>query len=688
MHRRTFAIVGMLITAAAPASAETIDYAVVRGDTCKGLSLKFWGDPMRYDKLHELNPQMGPEPHTLVPGTILKVNKLGPEAKVTFVRNSVEAATPAPHPAARNEPLMKGHKVSTLGNSNAEVTFNDATKLQLGEHTLVVILGGTRSAAARTAEDTTLVRGTLSAFLKDVGGKAPPLKVATPSSRVDLTSGGHSKVYVDDAATTRLAVYQGRSSITAVGKKVEVDAGFGSKAENGKAPTPPRPLPVAPAWGKLPPTIALTVGPDAEIAGTYGAGAGGPQVSAWHVQLSRDEEFNDLVLDANVGVEILELQAKKLVDGAYFARVSGIDADRFEGPYSPVAQVRVVQPKVTPATAGKLGAIDVGAGLFCAVDDRPRVAVSAPILLAPAETHVLTCATTESGAQVAALKLGVEVSGQAVVVAEPGALTEDARGKRRVVKIKLSDAVGAPVSGAKLVAGDAAGVLVESPSASSDLGTYTAVVRWKGDVSMTTLHFVINGVQPFEVQLPASESRRPIAPVVKREPPHRYEAAVLGVAQVQSKLGLGIGAELGLRGPLWKGAYGVALRLSYEHHADDAAHTSTSALVAGLPLQLRLRPVGSSWFPYLSISPQLVIDRLTETKSGGLTSTGHFTDDKTQTDWAARAALTGALGVQGGTDSGGVFLEVGYRAATSHEGRRGDATFDGFLGTAGFRFGL
>ncbi|GAC1540708.1 MAG: hypothetical protein NVS3B10_30550 [Polyangiales bacterium] len=173
-HHRAWPLLSSIVLVAAPSFAATSDYATLPGDTCESISLKFWGDAKAYDKLHALNPQLGPAPHHFKAGTIVHVVMAGPDAKVTFVRNHVEAATPAPHAAAKNEPLSKGNKVSTLDDSNAEVTFNDETRLQLGEHTLVVILGGTSAKASlgKTAEDTTLVKGTLSASLSSTASLA------------------------------------------------------------------------------------------------------------------------------------------------------------------------------------------------------------------------------------------------------------------------------------------------------------------------------------------------------------------------------------------------------------------------------------------------------------------------------------------------------------------------------------
>lgn len=72
----------------------------------------------------------------------------------------------------------------------------------------------------------------------------------------------------DPKSATRLAVYEGKSALSASGAKVDVQEGFGSKAELGKAPTPPKPLPRAPTWSTPIPRSILTFG-DADVSGTF-----------------------------------------------------------------------------------------------------------------------------------------------------------------------------------------------------------------------------------------------------------------------------------------------------------------------------------------------------------------------------------------------------------------------------------
>ncbi|MEO6574186.1 MAG: hypothetical protein ABIP89_10125, partial [Polyangiaceae bacterium] len=174
---------------------------------------------------------------------------------------------------------------------------------------------------------------------------------------------------------------------------------------------------------------------------------------------------------------------------------------------------------------------------------------------------------------------------------------------------------------------------------------------------------------------------------------------------------IGVGGEFGFRQPFWKGAVALGLRAAYEHHGDSqvrdvpcttsspakspcrggaaryGAKTSSNALVLGLPASYRFRKIGAPWFPYVTVSPQLIVERATEAQSDSYGSTGRIVPGSTADDWAARAAVSGALGIQVG-DAGGLFLEAGFRVATPHVVQTGSASFDGVFGTLGYRFGI
>jgi hypothetical protein len=335
-----------LASTAFAADAVTLeDYAVQPGDTCLKIARERFGDVKRVVLIHKYNP-MGPPPHHLRPGMTLRlpppIGAGGPDAELTFLRNRVDTFTPDRKRASLNEKLSRGHKVGTEAQSAAEVTFSDASRMELGENTLIVILGHERATRPEgTLPETTLVTGALRANLAALAGGAPAgvAKVRTDAAEVELGR-GESKVSVDTARTTRLAVYRGRSALRASKKTVEVPEGYGSGAKKGEAPSPPRKLPAAPLWTAAPPE-RMEVASVADLKAAYDGGADGPPPASFRVQLARDERFGDPVVDTRVEAKIKTLEARGLPAGTYYARVSAIDADEFEGPFGKVVTTTV-----------------------------------------------------------------------------------------------------------------------------------------------------------------------------------------------------------------------------------------------------------------------------------------------------------------------------------------------------------
>ena len=93
----------------------------------------------------------------------------------------MQTLAPDPVPAKQDAALNRGNRVSTDDQSAAQVTFRDESQIELGEKTLVVILGDMRANAAKTTNvgDTTLVTGSLRSKLGQLSGTSRPPIIAT-----------------------------------------------------------------------------------------------------------------------------------------------------------------------------------------------------------------------------------------------------------------------------------------------------------------------------------------------------------------------------------------------------------------------------------------------------------------------------------------------------------------------------
>ncbi|MFO0575865.1 MAG: LysM domain-containing protein [Polyangia bacterium] len=533
--------------AAAEAGPRLVDYVVRAGDTCHGVARKLYGDARRTGLIHRHNPQLGKSPHHLSAGQVLKVperdepqTESEPDARLTFLRNQVEAYTPEYHAGRLQEPLLAGSRVGTLGRSLAEVTFLDETQMQLGENSLLAVLGSSseRSRLSRRAsgEQASLLRGALRAFLSQgpgAGGQVAPaagpeggVAVKTPGAQVRTAGAGELQVSVDAASTTRLAVYSGRSRLTAKGQGVDVAAGFGSKAELGKRPTPARPLPEAPRFVEGPAALVLTLGEPVPITLRYAGAPADERSVRWHRQLGRDARLNDALIDEVVAGEQTTLRSQPLPAGRYFVRVSAIDADQFEGaPRS--RELRVVAVQHAPARDAQPAQVEVPQELFCGLDEQPLHRQAAPLRLGADRAHTLRCALRDgapaaeiaelllprSAAPLPPVRTAVPAPRRAAtftLAAEPprSLETRPAQTEQAIV-LRVFDQEGAPVDVRPEDVTVAAGPRVaRAPVRRIGAGELRAALRWPAGEEGGTVRITLRGA-PRSLSLLLGQSPEP-----------------------------------------------------------------------------------------------------------------------------------------------------------------------------------
>jgi hypothetical protein len=387
--------------AAAPAGAAAGAYVIQPGDTCVAVARKVWGDPGAIDLLHALNPGMGPPPHRLVPGTTLLVREPA-VAELTFVKPSVDARAAGAtdwRPAEVGLDLHRRDEVATRNRAAAEVTFVDASRLQLRENVLVVIYGGAGTALSgttplRKSGAVELVQGELRLSLAELRNE--PLDLRTPSAQVAARSRDTS-VAVDRESTSRVSVMDGLATVRAQGNAVDVPEGQGTRVALGKPPEPPRPLPEAPRWAQEGRDVRLWIegrGADAPLAWTPVASA-----ASYRLELARDEGFGDRLREE--GVEAAPAPAavlEALEPGRYFARVRAIDAAGLLGrPSEPkrvdVLRVRIERGAFEPGSARGVGevriAVEGGDDLEVTVNGAPA---RLPLSIAEVGAHTVRLA--------------------------------------------------------------------------------------------------------------------------------------------------------------------------------------------------------------------------------------------------------------------------------------------------------
>jgi outer membrane protein OmpA-like peptidoglycan-associated protein len=495
---------------------ETFEYTVVEGDTCAEIAGRFFGSNKRYDVIHRFNPGMGPQPHDLVPGTVLvlpragAVKSEGPDAEVTATRRKVEARAADEaswRAAAIGLDLFRGWRVNTLARAWAELTFRDTSVLEVRENTLVIIYGASEDTARRSTTEASLDRGALRSRLGELAGGAK-LHVDTPSSSTDL-AGGRALVTVDGGGTSRIANHGGGTAAVAARdpaprpkakkKPTIVASGMGSKVETGGSPTPPKALPPPPTFVADQATRFVGI---ASVGATIVARwTPEPKAAAYRVEIARKPDGRDVVADGFAPGNVTRLELYGLPPGDYWVSVASIDDDHFEGiPTTPLG-VRVTEASLVALDGAKLvvptlvddavapappqiargAALVAPSGMWCAAQgDEPSGA--ALTFASPGPTAVVC--RDHDGASAAAFTVDV----QPWTIAIDGDATEVPLVVGVPTTVVFSASSGTTTATA-LVAEAPAGVEVGTPRRQSD-------GRWALDVTATAAPTTADGTPP------------------------------------------------------------------------------------------------------------------------------------------------------------------------------------------------
>lgn len=343
---------------------ELFDYTVVEGDSCASISERFFGSRRRYDLIHAYNPGMGPPPHDLEPGRVLRLPRRAvsaeslADATVTGVERRVEAR---PRPvdeswisASLGLGLFRGGRVATQARSAAELTFRDTSVVQLREDTLVIIFGPSAETTRRAGMEATLETGALRTRLGELRGETGgnTLRVVTGAGTATL-AGGSAVVSVDPAGTSRLSNHSSRAGLTgaAGGRPVTLPENTGSLVRRGERPTPPRPLPAAPAWHAGPRRFLAVAGLGGTLSGSWEHVTGAVR---YRIELARRPDGREVVFAAEIGADVVGFQAHRLPAGTYYASLATLDAEGFESrPSAPerfeLVEGRLLAPGDDPA---------------------------------------------------------------------------------------------------------------------------------------------------------------------------------------------------------------------------------------------------------------------------------------------------------------------------------------------------
>lgn len=321
-----FALFGVALSMSAQA-ADWL-YLTYPGDTLIGIGKQYLKNPKDWPKVQSANGVPIPEhlpanTRIKIPVGLLKVTPA--PVMVTAISGNVRFKTSDGgfQPLTAGTQLNGGETVLTGPRSSAAYRFADNTTLTQQDSSKLTF--GRLAAYGKTgmvSTELTLDSGRLEASAAKQQAPSGGFKVNTPVAVAGLRGTGF-RLSVDESGKRMTnEVVEGSVAVSAQGKAVAVNAGFGTYAEAGKPPVPPRALLAAPDLSGLPARLLrlpLTLSWPAQ-----------PGAVAWRAQVGTDAGFGTVVLDDVVRTPSVNW-GEALPDGAYVLRVRAIDDTGLEG---------------------------------------------------------------------------------------------------------------------------------------------------------------------------------------------------------------------------------------------------------------------------------------------------------------------------------------------------------------------
>ncbi len=351
-------------------------HTVKAGDTCVTVTTQHWGPAAKVDELHKYN-NLGPTPHKLVPGQVLRLRAEDPntpDATLTFLKPAVRARKAAEwEPATVGMGLYRLNEVNTLRRAGAELTLRDLSQLLLDENALVVIYGEPN--AQQVTRGPAVIEGEVRVALS--GARA----IELPGGATVTGAKASGVTAVDGRRTGLISIFEGDVTVESQKVAVKLGADQGSVVRPNAPPSPARPLPLPPEVQPFAPVVAA--GRDG-VASVEIEWAQVANAARYRVQLARDERFLDLAVSELTTTTSLKLQ--HVPPGQYRLRVIAFDIDGLQGRASPPQRLDVVAIGVG---VNEAGVVTLRAGETPAFTGPEGYALTPPPQTLPAGHHAL-----------------------------------------------------------------------------------------------------------------------------------------------------------------------------------------------------------------------------------------------------------------------------------------------------------
>jgi len=323
----TLPVTALLVLLNVAAVADDWTYTVRPGDNLWDLSethltsMKYWKPLQQHNNISD--------PQQIPPGSRLKfpiawLKHQPVSAKVVQLQGEarlISAADGSTRPLTNNTLLHTGDRIKTGPDGNLSIRFADGSVLLVLSDSEVTM--DSLSAYGITGMVDTRVRlqgGRIDTRVKPGRGPGSRYHIITPAA-VAAVRGTQFRVSADrDKPVARSEVIEGKVDVRGAGTSQPVPANYGTIAEAGHPPQPPRELLQAPDLSRLPALLdRLPLQFKWESV---------ENAAAYRFQVAADSKFDLLLVDAT---SENSTATGDLPDGEYMLRVRAIDKDRLEG---------------------------------------------------------------------------------------------------------------------------------------------------------------------------------------------------------------------------------------------------------------------------------------------------------------------------------------------------------------------
>lgn len=333
-------------------SAWESGWHVVRpGDTLEGLAERFLGSAPLWRELHGLNPWIR-DPDLLLPGQRLRIflERPTPEPSAQIVATSrkvSELPRPAPwRPANEGDVLLEKDGLRTERAASARLRFDDGATLTLTEDSLVFLRRQTRSSAPAPRKEIEIELGQVDVESSAGASNRDTIEVVVgAASSVGVADGGKplkARSRRAESSAAQFMIYDGRSTVSAAGATVEVEAGSGTTVAPKSPPAPPEALLPAPT-GLEPPA-----GGELDRSAPALAWNAVPGAASYVVEICRDSACGGVVEVAH-GIMGPSFAPREHLEGTLHWRVTAVAPSGLDGFPSPTQALVPVDSVAPPA---------------------------------------------------------------------------------------------------------------------------------------------------------------------------------------------------------------------------------------------------------------------------------------------------------------------------------------------------